>query len=97
MAVILGKGTRFKKYFPNIVTWHCLNHRLQLALNDPVDDIKQVNHFKFMDKIYTISHQSNKNQTQLYDISELGVEIIKIGRALGPRWAACSLRSATAV
>ena len=94
-----GVGTRLRKDFPNIVTWHCLNHRLQLALDDSVNDINQVNHFKiFMNKIYTIFHQSNKNQMQLYKISEkLGLEILKIGRVLGPRWAACSLRSATAV
>ena len=102
-SVMLGRnsgvGARLKKDFLNIVIWHCLNHCLQLALDDSVNDIKQMNHFKiFMDKIYTIFHQSNKNQMQLYNISEkLGLEILKIGRVLGPRWAACSLRSATAV
>ena len=102
-SVMLGRnsgvGARLKKDFPNIVIWHCLNHRLQLALDDSVNDIKQINHFEiFMDKIYTIFHQSNKNQMQLYNISEeLGLEILKIGRVLGPRWAACSLRSATGV
>ena len=51
-----------------------------------------------MDKIYTTFDQSNKNQMQLYNISEkIGVKILKIGRVLGPRWAACSLRSVTAV
>ena len=51
-----------------------------------------------MDKIYAIFHQSNKNQMQLFKISEmLGQQILKIGRVLGPRWAACSLRSALAV
>ena len=35
---------------------------------------------------------------ELYSISEqLGQEILKIGRVLGPRWAACSLRAAQAV
>ena len=35
---------------------------------------------------------------QPYNISEeLGLEILKIDRVLGPRWAACSLRSTTAV
>ena len=35
---------------------------------------------------------------QLYNISEqLGQEILKIGRVLGPRWAACSLRAAQSV
>ena len=51
-----------------------------------------------MDKIYTIFHQSGKNQMELFRIfKELGEEILRIGRVLGPRWAACSLRSALAV
>ena len=68
-------------------------------LDDSVNDIKQVNHFKiFMDKMYTIFHKSNKNQAELFNISqELGQQILKIGRVLGPRWALCSLRSALAV
>jgi len=94
-----GVGTRRKNDYLNIILWHCLNHHLELILNDSVNDIKQVNHFKiFMDKIYTIFHQSNKNQMQLFKISEmLGQQILNIGRVLGPRWGACCLRSALAV
>ena len=84
-SVMLGRnsgvGTTLKNDYPNIILWHCLNHRLQLILDDSVNDIEQVDHFKiFMDKIYTIFHQSNKNQMQLFKISEmLGQQILKIG------------------
>ena len=90
-SVMLGRnsgvGTRLKNDYPDIILWHCLNHRLQLILDDSVNDTKQVKHFKtFMDKIYTIFHQSNKNQIQLFKISGmLGQQILKIGRILGPR------------
>ena len=94
-----GVGTRLQENFPKIVIWHCLNHRLQMVLDDSVNDIKHVNHFKiFMDKMYTIFHKSNKNQAELFNISlEHGQQMLKIGRVLGPRWASCSLRSALAV
>ncbi|XP_030054238.1 E3 SUMO-protein ligase KIAA1586 isoform X2 [Microcaecilia unicolor] len=94
-----GVAAKLLAKFPKLIIWHCLNHRLQLSLDDSISEIKQVNHLKiFLDKIYSIYHQSNKNQTELQAIpKELELEIIKIGRVLGPRWAACSLRAATAV
>ncbi|KAF2883212.1 hypothetical protein ILUMI_22965 [Ignelater luminosus] len=92
-------GRKLLESFPKIIVWHCLNHRLQLSLNDSISEIKHVNHLKiFLDKIYSVYHQSNKNQTELETIAkELEIEIIKIGRVLGPRWAACSLRATIAV
>ena len=50
-----------------------------------------------MDKVYPIFHQSNKNQMQLQNFRNAWAKILKIGRVLGPRSAACSLRSALAV
>ena len=92
-----GVGTRLKNDYPNIILWHCLHDHLQLILDNSVNDIKQVNYFKFMNKIYKIFHHSSKNKMQLFKISEkLGQQILKIGRVLGPRRAACSLRCALA-
>ncbi|XP_021577473.1 E3 SUMO-protein ligase KIAA1586 homolog isoform X1 [Ictidomys tridecemlineatus] len=95
-----GIGTKLLEKFPEIIMWNCLNHRLQLSLDDSVSEIKQVNHFKiFLDKIYSLYHQSNTNQTKLLGsvAKDLEIEIIKIGRVMGARWAACSLQAATAV
>ena len=50
-----------------------------------------------MNKMYTIFYKSNKNQAELFNISqELGQQMLKIGR-VSPRWASCSFRSALAV
>ena len=47
-SVMLGRnsgvGTRLQENFPKIVICHCFNHRLQLVLDDSVNDIEQVNH-----------------------------------------------------
>ncbi|XP_068939594.1 E3 SUMO-protein ligase KIAA1586-like [Petaurus breviceps papuanus] len=94
-----GVAGKLLENFPKIIIWHCLNHRLQLSLDDSISKIERVNHFKmFLDKTHSIYHQSSKSQTELETIAkELELEIIKIGRVLGPGWAACSLRVATAV
>ncbi|CAM4472963.1 unnamed protein product [Caretta caretta] len=94
-----GIATRLIQDFPNIIIWHCLNHGLQLALDDAINDINELSHFKvFLDKIYAIFHQSNKSQFELKQVSEeLYIEIIKIDCVFGPRWASCSLRAVKAV
>ena len=50
-SVMLGKhsdvATLLKEEFKNIVvTWHCLAHRLELAVGDTVAEVTSVNHFK---------------------------------------------------
>ncbi|XP_015675691.1 E3 SUMO-protein ligase KIAA1586 homolog [Protobothrops mucrosquamatus] len=72
-----GVSTRIAEEFPNIIIWHCLNHRLPLVLDDSIKEIKQVNHFKIcINKIYTIFHQSNKNPIELTKRSCLTVSNI---------------------
>ncbi|KAK0133589.1 E3 SUMO-protein ligase KIAA1586 [Merluccius polli] len=102
-SVMLGKNsgvaTRLTTRFPNLFTWHCMNHRLELAASDAVDEVQAVNHFKvFLEKIHNLHSQSNKNLRELLEAAkELGSQVLKIGRVLNTRWVASSFRSVKAV
>ena len=84
-SVMLGKNsgvpTRLTARYPHLFRWHCINHRLELAVNYAVDEVKAVNLFKaFMDKLYS---QSNKNSRELIEAAqEVGSQVLKIGRVL---------------
>lgn len=94
-----GVATRLKIQFPKLISWHCSNHRLELAVGDVVGEVCGINNFKiFMDKLYTLFHQSPKNQNELKKVaSSLEVQILKIGRILSVRWVASSKRTVNAV
>lgn len=102
-SVMLGRKagvfSRLKSKFPRLISWHCLNHRLELAVGDAVKQCTEINHFSsFMDKLYCLYHQSPKNQRELSSAtSELGIVIKKIGRVLSVRWVASSHRAVKAV
>jgi len=94
-----GVATRLTARYPNLFTWHCMNHRLELAVSDAVDEVQAVNHFKaFMEKIHNLYSQSNKNSRELLEAAqEVGSQVLKIGRVLSTRWVASSFRSVQAV
>ncbi|XP_073672010.1 E3 SUMO-protein ligase KIAA1586-like [Paramisgurnus dabryanus] len=102
-SVMLGKNsgvaTRLTARYPNLFTWHCLNHRLELAVSNAVDEVHAVNHFKaFMEKIHNLYSQSNKNVRELLEAAqEVGSQVMKIGRVLSTRWVASSFHSVKAV
>lgn len=102
-SVMLGKNAgvfvKLKRTFPNLIGWHCFNHRLELSVHDAVKACTEVNHFKtFMLKLYTIYSASPKNRRALEQCAaEVGSELLKIGRILGVRWVASSFRSVKAV
>lgn len=65
-SVMLGKKSReatgLTLRFTKLFVWHCMNHRLELAVSDAVDEVNSVNHFKaFMHKLYSLYSMSNKN------------------------------------
>jgi len=40
-----GVAVQLKAKFPLIISWHCFNHRLELAVSDAVKSCTQINHF----------------------------------------------------
>ena len=102
-SVMLGKKSgvakRLSDRYPNIIIWHCLNHRLELAVSDAVKDIGGINHFQaFMDKLYSLYSRSPQNQRELSECAQqLHQEVAKIGRVLDVRWVASSFRTVAAV
>ena len=102
-SVMLGKKggvfAKLKETYPRLVGWHCLNHRLELAVSDAVKCCSPINHFQsFMDKLYALYSQSAKNNRELQEAStELHSCLKKIGRIFGVRWVASSFRAVQAV
>lgn len=102
-SVMLGKNsgvlTQLKALFPSIILWHCMCHRIELAVGDAVKSVSGVNHVKFfLDKLYSIFSQSPKAARELQECaSSVHSELLKIGRVLGVRWVASSYRSLIAV
>lgn len=102
-SVMLGKHsgvlTRLKGEFPDVFLWHCMCHRIELAIGDAVKSVGQVNHVKsFLDKLYSVFSQSPKAQRELEECAAMvHCELLKIGRVLDVRWVASSYRSLLAV
>lgn len=85
--------------FPKLFIWHCVAHRLELAVHDSIKEITGINHFKtFLDKLYVLYHQSPKNQEELKHCAlSLDVVLLSIGKMLDTRWVASSFRTVKAV
>ena len=80
-----GVATKLKDLFPHLKTWHCLNHRLELAVGDAVSETQGMNHFRsFMDCLFGLYSrsplaQSPLAQTQLKtEAAELEIQLKKI-------------------
>ncbi|KAG5857213.1 hypothetical protein ANANG_G00016810 [Anguilla anguilla] len=102
-SVMVGKhsgvSTKLKIRFPKLLSWHCMNHRLELAVSDAIDNVTSINHFRtFVEKFHNIYSKSNKNQRELFEsAAEVGTQVLKIGRILDVRWVASSFRTVRAV
>ena len=91
-----GVGKRLKEQFPALFIWHCMNHRLELAV---ADAIKAIDAFyaleSLFNKIYSVYSLSSKLQREL--ASKLDVELKKIGKVFTIRWAASTYRAVNAL
>ena len=94
-----GVATRIQRSVPNLVIWHCMNHRLELAVGDTIEEVAGINHFKvFFDKLYCLYHSSPKNRRGLEECcEEVASKFYVIGWVLGIRWVASSYRTVKAV
>lgn len=81
-----GVLTRLKVRYPQIFLWHCMCHRIELAVGDAVKCSNQLNHVKvFLDKLYAVYNQP-KNQRELSDCARaLDIQMRKIGKVLDVR------------
>ncbi len=77
---------------PNFITWHCLNHRLELAVDNAIADLRGSNHFKiFIGKLHSLYSQPPKNLRELKEAAKgLDAQLLKIGKVLSTRWVASS-------
>jgi len=102
-SVMLGKKAGVAKLitdkYPDIITWHCIAHRLELGVHDTIEEVSGTNNFKiFLDSLYALYSMSPKNKGELsVCAAELEVELLTIGRVLDTRWVASSLRTVRAV
>lgn len=102
-STMLGKSNGLhaivKVIYPEIISWHCSAHRLELAVNDSLKAVISTNHFSiFLSKLHNVFSMSTKNQRELHDVAfSLNEEIMKIGAIFNIRWVASSLRTVKAV
>ena len=94
-----GLATLLKSKYPQLHTFHCMAHRLELAVKNTVDTINAVSHFRiFVDELYKVYSTSPKNQRELNSVSEtLCVELLKVQKVFDARWVFSSFVAVKAV
>ena len=94
-----GVGKLLKDEFPDIVLWHCLNHRLVLAVGNAPDVTSGTNDLQcFLECLYSLYSQSPKNIRELSNCAhDLHPTLKRIGKVFTVRWVASSFRVVSAV
>ncbi|KAK1901236.1 E3 SUMO-protein ligase KIAA1586 [Dissostichus eleginoides] len=99
LGVKSGVGKLLQDDFPGIILWHCLNHRLELAVDQALDVTGGTKDFQaFMGSLYSLYSQSPKNMRQLSECAHnLDIALRRIGKVFSVRWVASSWRAVSAV
>ena len=94
-----GVAVLLKQLVPDLIVWHCSNHRLELAVLDASSDNRGIQHLQsFFDLLYSTYHSSPKNMNELRQAAtHLEGQLLRVGKLLGVRWVASSERSVGAV
>jgi len=96
MGKYKGLATLIKQTVgPYLQTFHCMAHRLELAISSTVREINPVDHFQiFLDALYAFYSRSPKNQRELeVHAADLSVELLKVGLVFDVRWVFSSFRA----
>jgi hypothetical protein len=81
-----GVAQHLVEMYPNLIVWHCSNHRLEIAVND-IREMSAAYHMKtFFDKLYAVYNASPKNKAKLELVPlQLSIRLNSIGHVLGTR------------
>jgi len=84
---------------PHLQTFHCMAHRLELAINRTVHEVNPVGHFQiFLDSMYAFYSRSPQNQRELgFHASALSIELLKVGRVFDVQWVFSSFTAVRAL
>ena len=82
-----------------IVTFHCMAHRLELAVHYVVKSQTSVSHFRVLcDEFHSVYSHSTKRLLELETCAkELSVQILKIGKVFDVRWLMSSYTAVNAL
>uniref|UniRef100_A0A3B3QYV9 DUF4371 domain-containing protein n=1 Tax=Paramormyrops kingsleyae TaxID=1676925 RepID=A0A3B3QYV9_9TELE len=99
LGVKSGVGKLLQDDFPDIILWHCLNHRLELAVDQALDATGGTKDVQaFLDTLYSLYSQSPKNMRELSECAHnLHITLRRIGRVFTVRWVASSRRAVDAI
>jgi len=65
-----GVVTQLKRDYPRVKAILCVAHKLELSVKDALKAVTSTNHFEiFITKLYTLYHQSHKNQRRSHPSS----------------------------